>query len=202
MGKMNLLKANWIGKVGQTVGAKWKNRSTIRSFTPPSNPRTPAQVAVRSAFRDISSFVALFALQMLGLSALNTRGMSIRNAIISLNKDMIQNNNFDPADLLVSRGGLPSPNTFVPIRTAGGAGLSATWTPLVGASISEKARVVMVAVDQSNNFAVVGSALNSAGTLTISVPTPTTGEIEVYAYTLDFRGSARVASPSIHAQLS
>ena len=90
MGKMNLLKANWEGKVGQTVGAKWKNKSTIRTYTKPSNPDTAAQQSVRTVFGDMTSFVALFADQIKYLSALDTAGQSVRNAIIQANKDQIE----------------------------------------------------------------------------------------------------------------
>lgn len=41
---MNTLKGNYTGKVGQTVGSKWKNLSTERVFTKPSNPNTEAQL--------------------------------------------------------------------------------------------------------------------------------------------------------------
>ena len=74
MGKMNLLKANWEGKVGQTVGAKWKNKSTIRTYTKPSNPNTSGQQSVRGVFAEMTSFVAMFADQIKYLSALNTAG--------------------------------------------------------------------------------------------------------------------------------
>ena len=91
MGVMNLLKADWKGKVGQTVGAKWKNLSTIRTYTKPSNPDTAAQQVTRSGFKEVSSFAALFSDQIKQLSALDTRGMSVRNAIISANSEMVKN---------------------------------------------------------------------------------------------------------------
>ena len=91
---MNLLKANWEGKVGQTVGAKWKNLSTIRTYTKPSNPNTSDQQKVRSVFAQMTTFVALFADQIKYLSALNTAGQSVRNAIIQANKEQIMSGTF------------------------------------------------------------------------------------------------------------
>ena len=55
MGIMNLLKADWKGKVGQTVGAKWKNKSTIRTYSIPADPKTAAQLEVRDAFMSLFS---------------------------------------------------------------------------------------------------------------------------------------------------
>ena len=90
MGKMNLLKANYEGKVGQTVGAKWKNVSTLRTYTKPSNPNTDAQQTVRSGFKAINEFVALFADQIRYKSALDTSGMSVRNAIVKLAQQAVK----------------------------------------------------------------------------------------------------------------
>ena len=82
MGELNLLKGAYTGTVGKTVGAKWKNLSTVRTFTKPANPKTEAQVSVRSAFKEINSFVARFSDAIKYLSAWNTAGMSVRNAIV------------------------------------------------------------------------------------------------------------------------
>lgn len=74
MGKLNLLKGKWDGKVGQTVGAKWKNKATVRTYSIPANPKTEAQMSVRGAFSNITKFVALFADQIKYLNALDTKG--------------------------------------------------------------------------------------------------------------------------------
>jgi len=198
MGKMNLLKANWSGKVGQTVGAKWKNISTIRSFTKPSNPNTAAQQTVRTGFKEISAFVALFADQIKSYSALNTKGQSVRNAIIQLNKVMVASGALVEASLEVSRGGLPSPGTIAVTSPAGLASIGATWTPVAGATISAKARIIVIAVDPVHNFAAVGTALNSAGTLSIAATVPASAVLHTYAYLIDYRGSSRVGSVSVY----
>jgi len=198
MGVMNLLKANWSGKVGQTVGAKWKNKSTIRTYTKPSNPKTAAQMLVRKGFKEVSSFVALFTDQIKALSALNTRGMSVRNSIIKLNADMVAAGEIDETALLISRGGLPAPVIGTITATPSGNSMTAAWTPVTGATISTKALFVFVAVDKANNFAAVGSALNSAGTLTITTRLPAFDELHCYGYIIDFRGSAKVGSMSVY----
>lgn len=196
MGILNLLKANFTGKVGQVVGAKWKNKSTIRSYTKPAYTNTPAQQTVRARFGEMTSYVALFADQIRSLSALDTKGMSVRNAIIRLNKEQISSDGFEPADLMVSRGGLPQISTFAATVPTGRTSINATWTPAIGATISERARVVVIAVDPALNFAIVGSALNNAGTITISAQVPDGAELNIHFYLIDYRGSSRVGSPS------
>lgn len=196
MGLLNILKANWTGKVGQTVGAKWKNKSTLRSYTKPAYTNTPAQQIVRAGFGSIASFVALFADQIKSLSALNTKGMSVRNAIIRLNKEMVVTGVLEYSDLLVSRGGLPNVAGFSPTLLPAGAGFGATWTPLVGPTISARAKVVAIFADDDANFAVVGSGLNVAGSLQVQSALPPNGSYHIYYYLLDYRGSSRVASMS------
>ena len=196
MGIMNLLKANWTGKVGQVVGAKWKNKSTIRSYTKPAYTSTPAQQTIRQGFGEITSFVALFADQIRSLSALDTKGMSVRNSIIRLNKTQVSDGSLTPETLLVSRGGLPNVGNFVPVKKSAGAGFTATWTPATGATISERAKVIAIFVDPTTNFAAVGAALNSTGSMDVSYSVPTSAKLHVYFYLLDYRGSSRVASPS------
>jgi hypothetical protein len=193
---MNLLKANWTGKVGQTVGAKWKNKSTIRSFTKPAYTNTPAQQEIRTGFGELTSYVALFADQIKSLSALDTKGMSVRNAIIKLNKDQVVAGSLDPTTLKVSRGGLPQVNGFTANSPSGLVALTAEWTPATGATISTKAKVVVIFVNETLNFVAVGSALNSAGTISIPTTVPPSTTLQVHYYLVDYRGSSRVGSPS------
>ena len=75
MGILNLLKANYTGKVGQTVGAKWKDKSTIRTYTKPSNPDTAAQKQTRKGFGDVSTFIATFADQIKMYSSLDRKSV-------------------------------------------------------------------------------------------------------------------------------
>ena len=195
MGKMNLLKANWEGKVGQTVGAKWKNRSTIRTYTKPSNPKTAAQVTVRTAFAGMTSYVALFADQIKYLSALNTSGQSVRNAIIQANKTQIQDGTFQKSALAISKGGLQ--------KVSGGSAVAATnkvkvtWTNPTATNFTEKAKLVAVMVQEESGLVdVVTEAANKGTTGVTSNIDFATGDVDVFVYFLDYRGSSKVASVS------
>lgn len=202
MGLLNLVKGKWDGKVGQLVGSKWKDKATLRSYAVPSNPNTQKQQTTRRGFGDISKFVALFADQIKALSPLNTRSMTVRNAILMLNKQMIAAGTLTAADLQISRGGLPAVSTVAITASEAGGKATATWTPVAGSTITEKAVVVVVVVDSANNSAYVGSALNTAGTLEISGTFSTAANLDCYAYLLDFRGSAKVGSVSVYKQVT
>ena len=201
MGKMNLLKANWEGKVGQTVGAKWKNRSTIRTYTKPSNPKTAAQVAVRTAFKEMTSFVALFADQIKYLSALNTSGQSVRNAIIQANKMQIQDGTFEKTDLIISKGGLQK--VAGENAEAATKKVKVTWNNPTATNFTDKAKLVAVMVQETSGLVDVVTEDAKKGTtgLTSSIDFDT-GNVDVFVYYLDVRGSSKVASVSDYLTVS
>ena len=193
MGKMNLLKANWEGKVGQTVGAKWKNKSTIRTYTKPSNPNTAAQQGVRSVFAEMTSFVAMFADQIKYLSALNTAGQSVRNAIIQANKSQIMGASFDKTTLLISKGGLQKVAGEAASATTGK--ITVTWNKPTATNFTANAKLIAVMVQPATGLVEVAEAAADAETLTGNM-TFENGNVDVYVYFLDKRGSNKVASAS------
>ena len=193
MGKMNLLKANWEGKVGQTVGAKWKNKSTIRTYTKPSNPNTAGQQSVRGVFAEMTSFVAMFADQIKYLSALNTAGQSVRNAIIQANKAQIMDGAFDKSTLLISKGGLQKVAGEAAQATTGK--ITVTWTKPTATNFTANAKLIAVMVQPATGLVEVAEAKADAETLSGNM-TFENGNVDVYVYYLDKRGSNKVASAS------
>lgn len=199
MGKMNLLKANWEGKVGQTVGAKWKNKSTIRTYTKPSNPNTAAQQSVRGVFAEMTSFVAMFADQIKYLSALNTAGQSVRNAIIQANKAQIMGTAFDKSTLLISKGGLQKVAGEAAQANTGK--ITVTWTKPTATNFTANAKLIAVMVQPATGLVEVAEAAADAETLTGNM-TFENGSVDVYVYYLDKRGSNKVASASDYISVS
>lgn len=193
MGKMNLLKANWEGKVGQTVGAKWKNKSTIRTYTKPSNPSTAGQQSVRGVFASMTTFVAMFADQIKYLSALNTAGQSVRNAIIQANKAQMMAGAFDKTTLLISKGGLQKVAGESANETAGK--ITITWTKPTATNFTANAELIAVMVQPASGLVEVVTAPATAETVSGTM-TFAQGNVDVYVYYLDKRGSNKVASAS------
>lgn len=196
MGKMNLLKAAYTGKVGETVGAKWKDKNTIRVRTVPSNPNTQAQQTVRGGFSEMSKFVALFADQIKTVSALNTRSMSVRNAIMKANAAMISGGTLEAENLIISSGGLPTPAGADPSATTAGA-VTVPVTQITGTNITDKCKIVVVVVAPAANQAFVQVAENTTNAaLSVNTGIQGSDKIFVYVYAIDYRGSAKVASTS------
>ena len=201
MGKMNLLKGNWEGKVGETVGAKWKNKSTIRTYTKPANPNTAAQQSVRSVFAQMTSFVAMFADQIKYLSALNTAGQSVRNAIIQINKSMIADGTFNKANLLISKGGLQK--VAGENAEAATKKVKITWNNPTATNFTADAKLIAVMVQAESGLVDVVEAPATEGTTGVTSGIDfETGSVDVYVYFLDKRGSNKVASISDYLTVS
>lgn len=202
MGKLNILKAAYYGKVGETVGAKWKNKNTVRVLTIPSNPNTMAQQTVRTGFKDISKFVALFADQIKTMSALNTRGMSVRNAIIKENKMMVSAGTLNAANLVISKGGLPTPQGAAATASQATGEITVPVTQITGSNVTAKAKIVVVAVSQNAQQAWVNVGNNQTGDVTITTGVTGVNPFDVYIYAIDYRGSAKVGSLSRYQEVT
>ena len=202
MGKLNILKAAYYGKVGETVGAKWKNKNTVRVLTIPSNPNTMAQQTVRTGFKDISKFVALFADQIKTVSALNTRGMSVRNAIIKENKMMVSAGTLTPNDLVISKGGLPTPQGAAATGAQATGVVTVPVTAITGTNVTAKAKIVVVVVSQTAQQAWVAVDDNTTKNIEVNTGLTGTEPFDVYMYAIDYRGSAKVGSLSRYQQVT
>lgn len=200
MGKLNLLKAKYDGKVGETVGAKWKNKSTIRTYSIPSNPKTEAQVTVRTAFSELTKFIALFADQIKYLTALDVSGMSVRNAIIKLNKSMIDSGTVTVASLAVSKGGLQKPQGVTFTKDASTGAIKAVWSEVTATNFTSAAQAVVIAVDSENQITDVFTGLVSAKEANGTVSFTSSTNVQCYIYFFDKRGTSKVASPSVAGQ--
>ena len=59
MAKQNFIGGGYYGKLGDTVGQRWKNKRTIRSYVVPRNPRTDLQQANRARFKNLVPYAQL-----------------------------------------------------------------------------------------------------------------------------------------------
>ena len=59
MAIQNYLSGCYSGKLGDTVGQRWKNKRTIRTYVKPANPRTEVQQANRNKFANAVTFAQM-----------------------------------------------------------------------------------------------------------------------------------------------
>jgi len=200
MAILNLLKASYTGRLGETVGASWKGLPVLRTYAKPTYTRTAAQDPIRTVFHDMQQFCYLFTDQLKTYTALNLRQKSLRNAITKLNKGQFTTGTFSPALLLVSDGGLLSPTAGTIAITGATSTVNAAFTYTSVAPFTAKALVVGVAVNTTQKLAGVATApLTASGTVTITLPTTTGDNVVVYLYTLDYHGYRKIASRSVYA---
>ena len=200
MGKLNLLKGRYTGKVGETVGAKWKDKSTLRTFSIPANPKTAEQQAVRGVFGAMATFVALFADQIKYKSALDTSGMSVRNAIVKINKSQIDAGTFNKTSLLISKGGLQKPTVSAGALSAGVATL--TFAEPTATNFTDDAKAVGVFVDATNGIVDVKEVAVDAGTISSGALFTDSTSVDGYLYFLDKRGTSKVGSESVYRAIT
>lgn len=196
MGKLNLITGSWEGKVGQLVGAKWKNKRTLRSYAKPSNPNTQLQQETRTVFKEMTQFCALFTDGIKQLTSLNTRGKTVRNAIIQTNKDQFNGTTFDPAALLVNKGGLLKITGATATYASGKTTFA--FTPPNATNITDKAIAVAVVVDAESKVAGYASAPLKEGKVEVTAPVAAGKTGHCYLWIIDYRGTTRVGSNSEH----
>lgn len=199
MGKLHFMTGGYTGKLGETTGAKWKSVKTVRQYATPSNPNTEAQQTVRGGFKAVNAFVALFADQIRYLSGLDTSKMSVRNAIVKLNKEAVAANNFDKSTLIVSKGGLQKVNGETATATANK--ITVTWTKPTATNFTSEAVLVAVLVQEKSGMVEVVTAKADAETVSGNLAFET-GDVDVYVYYLDKRGSNKIASLSDYIKVT
>lgn len=59
MAIQNFLSGGYYGKLGATVGQRWKNKRTIRTYVIPANPRTQKQQTNRGKFSDAVTYAQM-----------------------------------------------------------------------------------------------------------------------------------------------
>lgn len=69
MAKQNFISGGYYGKLGNTVGQRWKNKRTIRTYVIPRNPRTEVQQANRARFANLVPYAQLGMSANKGVSA-------------------------------------------------------------------------------------------------------------------------------------
>lgn len=83
MAKFNTLAGGYYGKLGATVGQRWKNLRTVRAYVVPHNPRTEVQQANRNRFSDCVFYAQLAGQMNAKVTCFDTTSKTLWNARMS-----------------------------------------------------------------------------------------------------------------------
>ena len=99
MAKFNTLAGGYYGKLGATVGQRWKNIRTVRAYVIPHNPQTETQQANRRRFSDCVFYAQLASQMNAKVTAFDTTSKTLWNARMSTAR-ALQDLNYSEMDRL------------------------------------------------------------------------------------------------------
>ena len=83
MAFINLLKNGYRGKLGETVGQKWKNELTLRTYQGTNNSKSEAQLTQRDIYKENISESSIVYSSLVGVRKNVAKGMNLFNLFTS-----------------------------------------------------------------------------------------------------------------------
>ena len=93
MGFINLLKNGYRGKLGETVGQKWKNQLTVRTYQATNNSKSEAQLKQRENYKILIGGASFYWPSALNIKAPKRKSISDFNYYTSITNKYIATNN-------------------------------------------------------------------------------------------------------------
>jgi hypothetical protein len=172
MASLNFVKGSIKGKVGQFVGSSWKGIDYIKTYTPPSNPRTDGQVSIRTIFQHCAHIgKAINADVLKPYTFPKPHKMTAYNRMIQINKDMFDDKAWDQAKLRIFDGPLYNPGiTGATIEGEGtpAVAVRVTFTATAGAGTD---KAIAIIHDEKTESALSAIADRSAGQIDVPIAT-------------------------------
>jgi hypothetical protein len=114
MATLNLLRGSLKGRLGDIVGSSWRGKDYVKSFTPPSNPNTEGQIAVRTIFQHTAHIASAINEAVLKPYTFpKPRKMTAYNRMIQINKPLFSELAWDQTKLKIFEGPLFNPGITV-----------------------------------------------------------------------------------------
>lgn len=175
MSKFNFLAGGYYGKLGETVGQRWKNKRIVRAYSKPADPKTNKQEANREQF-GIATRATQLAMQMNGgdklwYSPSNTefsrRISDARNAL-KITQNIVQVLPLIPygtlADIEMSTQVNVTGNTLTYFSTE--------ESDIGGRKLSVIVQATKIGSDKIENFILSGTFAGTSGNWSVSVEIP------------------------------
>jgi hypothetical protein len=165
--RINFIKGELHGKLGEIVGSSWKGRAYTKAYVKPENPNTPKQIETRALFQNIAHIGNGIRAPLELYTRPKPHRMTAYNHLIQINKAMFrkQGVKWNPLELIIMSGEL----TSTPITTAvfNNTAMTAivTWDGTMGEA-TDKALVVVYDNESKRSVHAVEVDRDS-GTVTI-----------------------------------
>jgi hypothetical protein len=162
MATLNFIKGTIHGKLGEFVGSSWKGKDYIKTYTPPSDPKTQDQTAVRTVFQHIMHIASAINPTVLKPYTFpRPRRMTAVNRMAQINQPMFADKQWDAAKLKIFEGSLLNPGVTSAEVSADGLTVTATWD---GAQGSAEDAAIAVLHDETSERSVALVTKRNAGT--------------------------------------
>jgi hypothetical protein len=170
MARLNFVRGSIKGRVGEFVGSSWKGEDYIKTYTPPSNPRTEGQVAIRSVFQHITQIAAQINADILKPYTFpKPHKMTPTNRMVHINQELFDDKAWDQSKLKIFEGPLYNPGiTAAVIENPGTATarVKVTFTATIGEAADKALAVVY---DEASDKALFAQAERQTGELLVPI---------------------------------
>jgi hypothetical protein len=170
MARLNFIRGSIKGRVGEFVGSSWKGEDYIKTFTPPSNPKTEGQVAVRGVFQHITHIASQINADVLKPYTFpKPQKMTAANRMMHINRAIFEDKAWEPAKLNIFEGSLYNPGiTAAVIENSGTptAQVKITFSNGVGTATD---KAIAVIYDEVSGKALTAEGDRQTGQLAVSI---------------------------------
>jgi hypothetical protein len=165
MATLNFVRGSIKGRVGQFVGSSWRGKDYIKTFTPPANPKTQGQVAVRTVFQHIAHVAkAIYEGVLKPYTFPRPRKCTAYNRMVQINKELFDDLAWDPAKLKVFEGPLFNPG--IAAATVSGADVIVSFDAATGEGTD---KAIAVIYDGLTETALYGEAARADAAVSVSL---------------------------------
>jgi hypothetical protein len=153
MALLNFVRGSISGRVGQFVGSSWKGKDYIKTYTPPSNPNTSNQKAIRTVFQHVTAIASALNRSVLKPYTFpRPQHMTVLNRMMQINQAIFADKVWDVTLLKIFEGPLYNPGITSAVLADNT--LTVTWDDSHGAP-TDVAAVVVHSEESDLTFALV-----------------------------------------------
>jgi hypothetical protein len=165
--EFHFLKGSFKGRLGDVVFSSWRGKDYAKTYTPPSNPNTPAQRDVRSTWGAIGHIAhGIYEAILKPYTYPKPQQYTAYNRMLVINKPMLANNVFSASTLKILDGPLTGAAIASAAWNATSHKITMTWSTTVAGSAKATDKAIIVAV-QNEEAVAYAVTTRSVGTFDI-----------------------------------